>query len=137
MDPWLLAFFVSGASGLMTALGSSVVLIGWQPSQRHTNILLGFAAGVMLAAAFFSLIVPALEIASNLYGDGIIPPLMAVTGILAGALLIAFIDKTVPHEHFIKGTEGPSRDSIQEDERENRCDAAKTNHPECRRNERQ
>lgn len=107
MDPWLLAFFVSGASGLMTALGSSVVLIGWQPSQRHTNILLGFAAGVMLAAAFFSLIVPALEIASNLYGDGIIPPLMAVTGILAGALLIAFIDKTVPHEHFIKGTEGP------------------------------
>ena len=57
----------------------------------------------MLAAAFF-FDCAGVEIASNLYGDGIIPPLMAVTP--AGALLIALIDKTVPHEHFIKGTEG-------------------------------
>lgn len=113
MDIWALsgataAFVISAMSGLMTAVGAAPVLIGWKPSERNTNALLGFAAGVMLAASFFSLIVPALELAETQYRLAIVPPVIAVVGILLGALMIALIDRSVPHEHFIKGTEGPA-----------------------------
>lgn len=108
MDGWLAALTVSALSGGMTAVGAAPVLIGWRPSERNTNALLGFAAGVMLAASFFSLIVPALEIAEQQFGEGLIPPTIAVFGIIIGALLIALIDRMVPHEHFVKGAEGPS-----------------------------
>ncbi|WP_404402401.1 ZIP family metal transporter [Idiomarina seosinensis] len=107
MEPWLTALLVTLLSGGMTAVGAAPVLIGWQPSERNTNALLGFAAGVMLAAAFFSLIVPALELAEQQYQHAIIPPAIAVAGILLGSFLIAGIDYAVPHEHFVKGAEGP------------------------------
>ncbi|MGM0524869.1 MAG: ZIP family metal transporter [Pseudomonadota bacterium] len=112
MEGWLMALTVSAMSGGMTAVGAAPVLIGWRPSDRNTNALLGFAAGVMLAAAFFSLIVPALEIAETQFGEGIIPPAIAVAGILLGTLLIAGIDRAVPHEHFVKGVEGPAAERI-------------------------
>ncbi len=107
MDGWLAALLVSGLSGAMTAVGAAPVLIGWRPDERNTNALLGFAAGVMLAASFFSLIVPALDIAEQQYGSGLVPPSIAVAGIIIGALLIGAIDRSVPHEHFVKGAEGP------------------------------
>lgn len=108
MDGWLAALIVSALSGGMTAVGAAPVLIGWRPDERNTNALLGFAAGVMLAAAFFSLIVPALDIADSQYSSNLVPPTIAVIGIVLGALLIAVIDRVVPHEHFVKGTEGPA-----------------------------
>lgn len=107
MEPWLTALLVSSLSGGMTAVGAAPVLIGWRPNELNTNALLGFAAGVMLAAAFFSLIIPALDLAEQQYQQAIIPPAIAVAGILLGSLLIAGIDRVVPHEHFIKGVEGP------------------------------
>ena len=108
MEGWLAALTVSALSGAMTAVGAAPVLMGWRPKERNTNLLLGFAAGVMLAASFFSLIVPALAIAEQQFGEGLIPPSIAVAGISIGALLIALLDRIVPHEHFIKGAEGPA-----------------------------
>jgi ZIP family zinc transporter len=60
--------------------------------------MLGFSAGVMLAATSFSLIVPAIDLSG---------PLVAVFGIILGALVLHLIDRFVPHFHPILGLEGP------------------------------
>ena len=74
----LLGFLGSLAAGLMTAVGAVPVLLGRAPSERARDTLLGFAAGVMLAASFFSLIVPSIDLSTERYGDGALPPAIAV-----------------------------------------------------------
>jgi len=64
--------------------------------------MLGFAAGVMLAATVFSLIIPAIEKG----GGGVRGVVAASIGILVGGVFLDLIDKFSPHEHFIKGPEG-------------------------------
>ena len=109
---------VSGAllGGMMaataTALGTVPVLLSQQFSQRTYDTLLGFGAGVMLAASSFSLVIPALA-AAKVQGAG---PWGAGTivgiGILLGAAFLLAIDRAVPHEHFIKGVEGPQAKAL-------------------------
>ncbi|MDB5931037.1 MAG: zinc/iron permease [Polaromonas sp.] len=101
------ALIGGGMAALATALGTLPVLLSQQISQRTYDTLLGFGAGVMLAASSFSLIIPALASAraqgAGSWGAGGI----VSAGILAGAMLLMLIDRVVPHEHFIKGLEGP------------------------------
>ncbi|MFT4174238.1 MAG: ZIP family metal transporter [Rhodocyclaceae bacterium] len=89
-----------------TALGTVPVMFSRTLSDRVQDTLLGFGAGVMLAACSFSLIVPGVA-AATAQGAG---PWHAASivggGILLGAFLIYAIDRYVPHEHFIKGIEG-------------------------------
>jgi ZIP family zinc transporter len=66
----------------------------------------------MLSASFFSLIIPSLDISTELYGDGAIPAGIAVIGILLGATMVALINRYMPHEHFIAGREGPDVASL-------------------------
>ena len=73
LSPIALGFFGSLAPGLLTAVGALPVLFGRVPARPTRDLLLGFAAGVMLAASFFSLIIPALDAATERYGDGAIP----------------------------------------------------------------
>jgi ZIP family zinc transporter len=108
----LLGFLGSLAAGMMTTVGALPVLFGRAPSERARDALLGFAAGVMLAASFFSLIVPSLDISTELYGDGAIPAAIAVAGILLGSIMVAMINRYMPHEHFIAGREGPDVASL-------------------------
>ncbi len=90
---------------ILTALGvggSTVIgaLIGFlfkKASHRFSDIILSFAAGVMLAAAILGLIIPSLE-----YG-GRFGLLITVTGIFVGALCLNLIDKLVPHLHKLIG----------------------------------
>ncbi|RUO66565.1 ZIP family metal transporter [Pseudidiomarina planktonica] len=96
----------------MTAVGAVPVLFGRLPSERSQDTLLGFAAGVMLAASFFSLIIPSIDISTELYGEGPWPAAIAVIGILLGALAIAMLDRWLPHEHFVMGREGPENAQI-------------------------
>lgn len=103
----LLGFLGSLAAGLMTAVGAVPVLFGKSVSRRANDLLLGFAAGVMLSAAFFSLIIPSIEASARLYGDGVSPALIAAAGILLGALAIQSLERRIPHEHFVQGREGP------------------------------
>lgn len=103
----LLGFLGSLAAGLMTAVGAIPVLFGRSVSRRANDTLLGFAAGVMLSASFFSLILPSLDISAELYGAGLVPALIAAGGILLGAAAIATLDEAIPHKHFVKGEEGP------------------------------
>ncbi len=66
--------------------------------------MLGFTGGVMVAASFWSLLAPAIEMSS---GDGFVKVMPAAIGFLTGALFIFFIDKLLPHLHIgFKKAEG-------------------------------
>jgi len=84
------AVLVILASGLATTLGGLALLVVRRPGPRLLDGLLGFTAGVMLAAAFFSLLLPALE------RGGLVE---ALGGFLVGAATLAVLDVVVPHVH--------------------------------------
>lgn len=94
-------------AALATALGTIPVLLSQKFSQRTYDSMLGFGAGAMLAASAFSLVVPALSNAKLQGADPWSAGLLVGAGILIGAALLLTIDRLVPHEHFIKGLEGP------------------------------
>ena len=112
MNPVLLGFLASLGAGMMTSIGALPVLFGRQVSRRLHDALLGFAAGVMLAASFFSLIIPSLEISTELFGGSLLPAAIAVAGVVIGVGLIALINEFLPHEHFVMGREGPASASL-------------------------
>jgi ZIP family zinc transporter len=85
-------------AGCATGVGALPILFFKDVSDRLLDVMLGFAAGVMLAASSFSLLIPALEL-SNIWTVAI--------GFSLGALIIHVIDKYTPHTHMWKGAEGP------------------------------
>jgi zinc transporter, ZIP family len=99
---WLVGVLFSLAAGLATGLGAILVFFTRNISVKLQDIFMGFGAGVMLAAISFSLIIPGLEAA----GNGVSAALIVVAGILIGGIFLAFIDKVIPHDHFITGHEG-------------------------------
>lgn len=111
-SPLLLGFLASLAAGSLTALGALPVLRGSIPSSATRDLALGFAAGVMLAASFFSLIIPALHSAEESFGTRSLAALIVCTGVLAGMALIAALNEVLPHEHFNSGREGPAAISL-------------------------
>lgn len=95
-----------------TALGALPVLLSQKFSQRTHDTMLGFGAGVMLAASAFSLVIPAIA-AARAQGAGPWGAGGTVgAGILLGAFLLLWIDRAVPHEHFVKGLEGPQAKAL-------------------------
>ena len=95
------------AAGLSTGLGALPVFFLKDISEKALDILLGFAAGVMLAASSFSLLVPALNLTQEQSGLAESWNVWIVTaGFILGVIFIALIDKWAPHEHFVKGPEG-------------------------------
>jgi ZIP family zinc transporter len=107
MSPILAGFLASLAAGLLTAVGALPVLLQRQVSRHVSDVMLGFAAGVMLAAAFFSLILPGLETAVTLHTGRLVPALIVTGGVLLGGLFVGLLNEIVPHEHFAQGREGP------------------------------
>jgi ZIP family zinc transporter len=89
----LTALGVGGA----TVFGSLIGFLFKNISHKFSDIVLSFAAGVMLAAAVLGLILPSLE-----YG-GDFGILITIVGIFAGALCLNLIDKLVPHLHKLVG----------------------------------
>jgi ZIP family zinc transporter len=102
-----MGFLSSLAAGLMTALGALPVLAGRSISKRTNDVLLGFAAGVMLTASFTSLIAPGIAAAARHHGDVRIATLIAVVGIILGVGFVALLNEWIPHEHFYQGQQGP------------------------------
>ncbi len=91
----------------MTALGAGIVFIFKNVKQIYLDGMLGFAAGVMIAASFTSLILPALDYA-QVRNSPAISMLMVGSGILSGVLFLMLIDKLLPHLHIMSNvTEGP------------------------------
>ena len=89
----LTALGVGGA----TVIGALIGFIFKNISHKFSDVVLSFAAGVMLAAAVFGLVIPSLE-----YG-GKYAILITVAGIFAGAMALNLIDKLVPHLHKLAG----------------------------------
>ena len=114
LSPIALGLLGSLIAGLMTAVGAIPVLLGKTPSRRVRDMSLGFAAGVMLSASFFSLIIPSLEAAGQRYGEGVVPASIAVVGILAGMAIVAWLNEVLPHEHFTTGREGPESAALRQ-----------------------
>ncbi len=91
----LTALGVGGA----TVIGAAIGFIFKKASHTFSDIVLSFAAGVMMAAAVLGLILPSLEYGGK-YGL-----LITVAGIFAGALCLNLLDKLVPHLHKLAGVE--------------------------------
>jgi zinc transporter, ZIP family len=96
-NPILLALFATLFTWFITALGSSMVFFFKNLDKKILNAMLGFAAGVMVAASFWSLLKPAIEMAEE---SGVIPWIPAVIGFLLGGAFLYAIDKILPHLHI-------------------------------------
>ncbi len=81
----------------VTALGAAMVFFFKEINKNVLNGMLGFAAGVMIAASFFSLLNPAIEMAEE---AGIQPWLPAVAGFLLGGAFLWIVDQVIPHLHI-------------------------------------
>lgn len=92
---WITALGVGGA----TLIGAAIGFLFRHPSQKFSDMILSFAAGVMLAAAVLGLILPSLE-----YG-GKFGLLITVAGIFAGAICLHLVDQLVPHLHRFVGAD--------------------------------
>ena len=80
----------------VTAAGAAGVVLLRRVDQRLLDVMLGFAAGVMLAASFWSLLSPAIELAGSL---GIPSWLPAASGLALGGLFLRGMDAVLPHLH--------------------------------------
>jgi ZIP family zinc transporter len=96
-NPILLALIASLFTWGVTALGASMVFFFKKIDPKVLNSMLGFAAGVMIAASFWSLLAPAIEMSEE---QGGIPWVPAVVGFLAGGAFLLAIDKILPHLHL-------------------------------------
>lgn len=98
INPITQAFFATLFTWFVTALGAGMVFFFKTIKRKVLDGMLGFAAGVMIAASFWSLLAPAIEMAE---AAGTIPAwIPAVTGFLMGALFLWLTDKIMPHLHL-------------------------------------
>ena len=100
-----MGILASALAGLATGVGALPAAFFKNVPDKALNTMLGGAAGVMLAATSFSLIIPGIE-----HGDALWPGYgvyIVVAGMLFGAVFLDRIDKWLPHEHFFMGREGP------------------------------
>ena len=99
---------LGGLSGFAaTTLGAVVAIILRDIASRTQDIMLGFAAGMMLAASSFSLILPGIEAAQALCGNQLLAACVVVFGLALGVALMIGLDRFVPHEHQESGRRGP------------------------------
>jgi len=89
----------------VTALGSAMVFLTKEVSRRLLDGMLGFASGVMIAASYWSLLAPAIELSQNLSVPAWFP---AASGFLLGGAFLFAVDKLLPHLHMGQSDpEGP------------------------------
>jgi ZIP family zinc transporter len=97
LHPVLQALLGTLFTWLLTALGAAVVFAARDLSRRSLDAMLGFAAGVMIAASYWSLLAPAIEMSEDM---GYIKWIPAVVGFLGGAAFLRLVDRFLPHLHI-------------------------------------
>jgi ZIP family zinc transporter len=104
IDPILAALYATLFTWFLTALGASFVFFFKNMNRMVLDGMLGFTGGVMIAASFWSLLAPAIEMSK---GEGFTKVIPAAVGFALGALFIFGLDKILPHLHInFKETEG-------------------------------
>ncbi|MDO4729096.1 MAG: ZIP family metal transporter [Bacteroidota bacterium] len=96
-NPLLIAFLLGVFTWLFTALGASLVFLTRKINQIFLDGMLGIAGGVMIAASYFSLLAPAIEINQANNNPNTIK---IAIGFIAGALFLFVLDKILPHLHL-------------------------------------
>lgn len=106
LNPIWQAFLATCFTWFVTALGASIVFVFKSINRKVLNGMLGFAAGVMIAASYWSLLAPAIEMAEESNTPAWIP---AAVGFLLGGAFLWGVDRVLPHLHLgfpEKETEG-------------------------------
>ena len=104
IDPILAAFLATTFTWGLTAFGASFVFFFKTMNRVVLDGMLGFTGGVMVAASFWSLLAPAIEMS---HGEGFVKVIPAAVGFALGAMFIFGLDKVLPHMHInFKETEG-------------------------------
>ncbi len=96
-SPVLLALGATLFTWGLTALGAAMVFFFRELNKRLLNTMLGFAAGVMIAASYWSLLKPAIEMSEAGGGPSWLP---AVSGFLSGGAFLLLADRVLPHLHM-------------------------------------
>lgn len=96
LDPVLAAFLATLFTWGLTALGASLVFLFKGMNRGFFDGMLGFTGGVMVAASFWSLLAPGIEMSP---GEGFVKVIPAVTGFALGAMFLFGLDKILPHLH--------------------------------------
>jgi ZIP family zinc transporter len=97
LNPVVQALLATCFTWFVTALGAGVVFFFKSINRRVLDGMLGFAAGVMIAASYWSLLAPAIEMAEELPGPTWLP---AAFGFLLGGAFLWGVDKVLPHLHI-------------------------------------
>ncbi len=103
-NPIIQALIATLFTWFVTALGSATVFVFKTINKKALNGMLGFAAGVMIAASFWSLLAPAISMAED---SGTIPWIPAVVGFLAGGAFLWIVDVIMPHLHIGEANQEP------------------------------
>lgn len=96
LSPVMQALLATLFTWFLTGLGAAIVFFFKDVNRKVLDSMLGFAAGVMIAASFWSLLAPAIETSESMGIPGWIP---AVIGFLAGGFFLRVVDHTLPHIH--------------------------------------
>jgi ZIP family zinc transporter len=99
LDLWVQALLGGIFTWFVTALGASLVFFFKSISKNVLGMMYGIAAGVMVAASFWSLLAPGIEVAEE---QGLIAWLVAAIGFALGGIFLYAADKIIPHIHFGK-----------------------------------
>ncbi len=97
LNPVFMALLATLFTWFLTALGAAVVFFFKTINRKILNGMLGFAAGVMIAASYWSLLAPSIDLAEEL---NMLPWLPAALGFLLGGAFLWVIDKLLPHLHL-------------------------------------
>ncbi|MCH8318771.1 MAG: ZIP family metal transporter, partial [Bacteroidetes bacterium] len=97
LNPIMQALAATTFTWLVTAMGASLVFFVKTLRRKLLDGMLGFTGGVMIAASYWSLLAPSIEIAEY---QGLPPWLPAAVGFIAGAVFLFFLDKIIPHLHI-------------------------------------
>lgn len=106
MSAWSLVLFLAAVTALSTSIGAVPALAKQRLAPRTHDVLMGFSAGVMLAATAFSLLIPSINLAKLSLESPVASGLLVALTVLGAGLFLHLCNIWIPHEHFVRGREG-------------------------------
>jgi ZIP family zinc transporter len=97
LTPVLQALAATGFTWFVTALGAATIFLSREFNRRNLDAMLGFAGGVMIAASFWSLLAPSIEMSG---GKSVPEWFPALAGFMSGGAFLWFADRLLPHLHL-------------------------------------